>query len=300
MMPTLEKMGRVGAWTGQFAALPHGEVRRAIAHIEQLGMPALWYGEAFGREVMALGSLLLESSSRLVVASGIANIYGRDATAMVNGARSLAEASDDRFVLGIGVSHAPLVERRGHEYSTTYRDLEEYLAAMEEVVTGGPDPASPVPVVVGALGPRMSQLAAAKTQGVHPYFTPVSHTARTRKLIGSSFLAPEQMVILTDDRAAARAIAEQTARLYLRMDNYRRMLKSQGLSDADLDEFSDAVFEAVFAWGTPEACVARVAEHLDAGADHVCVQVLSGDPATFPHQDWASLAPVLLDLGDGP
>ncbi|MCP3974345.1 MAG: TIGR03620 family F420-dependent LLM class oxidoreductase [bacterium] len=298
MMPTLERMGRIGAWTGQFASLAHGDVRHAAAHLESLGIPALWYGEAFGREVMALGSLLLESTSSLVVASGIANIYGRDATAMVNGARSLAEASGDRFVLGIGVSHRPMVQHRGHEYTTTYRDLSMYLEAMAAVTKGGPEPAEPVPVVVGALGPQMSRLAAARAQGVHPYFTPVSHTAQTRLLIGDSFLAPEQMVILTEDRTEARSIAAETARIYLRMANYRRMLNSQGLSEDDLDNFSDAMFDAVFAWGTPEKCVARAAEHLAAGADHVCVQVLTADKDSFANDEWTRLAPALLELAD--
>jgi probable F420-dependent oxidoreductase len=296
-MSTLERMGKVGAWTGQLAALPHAQVRRAAAHIEDLGMQALWYGEAFGREAMALGSLILESTESLVAASGIANIYARDATAMVNGARSLAESSNDRFVLGIGISHAPLVNRRGHDYISPYTELAGYLDAMAAAVTAGPDPAEPVPVVVGALGPTMSRLAADRTQGVHPYFTPVSHTEQTRRLIGpDSFLAPEQMVIVTDDIAVARARAVRTARRYTRMDNYRRMLRSQGLDDDDMDNFSEAFFEAIFAWGTPDACAARVAEHLAAGADHVCVQVLGADDSTFPHGDWQLLGPALTEL----
>ena len=297
MMPTLEHMGRVGAWSGQLAGLPHAQVRRAAAHIEDLGLGALWYGEAFGREAMALGSLILESTEHLIVASGIANIYGRDATAMVNGARSLAESSNDRFVLGIGISHEPLVNRRGHEYSSPYKELNGYLDAMADVETAGPDPAEPIPVLVGALGPRMSLLAAERTQGVHPYFTPVSHTAATRELIGrGTFLAPEQMVIVTNDIAVARARAVRTARTYTRMANYRRMLRSQGLGDDDMDNFSEAFFEAIFAWGDAEACAARVAEHLAAGADHVCVQVLGADDGTFPHAEWELLGPALAEL----
>lgn len=295
-MTVLERMGRVGAWTGQFAALPHGEVREATSHIESIGMRGLWYGEAFGREAMSLGSLLLESSDELVVASGIANIFGRDATAMVNGARSLAEASGDRFVLGIGVSHAPLVNRRGETYEAPYRVLDDYLTAMDEVLTAGPEPGEPVPVVVGALGPQMSGLSARRTDGVHPYFTPVTHTAETRSIIGDAFLAPEQMVILTNDRAKARAIAASTAEGYLRMTNYRRMLADQGLDDEELDGFGDGLFERVFAWGDAEACVSRVAEHLDAGADHVCVQVLDADTSRFPMAGWAELAPALREL----
>lgn len=296
MMPTLERMGRVGVWTSQFAALPQREVRDAVAHLETLGLPALWFGEAFGREAMALGSLLLESTKRMVVASGIANIYARDATAMVNGARSLAEASGDRFVLGIGVSHAPLVTGRGAAYLSPYGALDDYLTAMSEVRKAGPDPDDPVPVVVGALGPRMCALAARRVQGVHPYFTPVSHTKETRGIIGESFLAPEQMVILTDDRSEAMAVAKKVGAGYLRLPNYLRMLASQGFDGDEVEAFSDAFFDAIFAWGDAAACAARVAEHLDAGADHVCVQVLPTSPGPFPADEWSQLAPALAEL----
>lgn len=296
MMPTLQRMGRVGAWTGRFATTPHSEVRAAVAHLEELEVPALWYGEAFGREVMALGSLLLESSTRLVVASGIASIFARDATAMVNGARSLAEASGNRFVLGIGVSHAPMVSRRGEAYVDPYGSLDEYLTAMEAVNTAGPDPSEPLPVVVGALGPKMSTLAARRTQGVHPYFTPVGHTRRTREIVGDAFLAPEQMVILTTDEAEARAIAGAAAQPYLRMVNYRRMLVGQGFAEDEIDGFSDRLFDAIFGWGDAAACVARVAEHLDAGADHVGVQILGSDLTRFAGDEWTRLAPALAEL----
>ena len=296
MMPALERMGRVGVWTSSFAALDHGTVRESAAHLESLGLGSLWFGEAMGREAFSLGSLLLESTDEIVVASGIANIYARDATAMVNGARSLAEASDNRFVLGIGVSHAPLVERRGQVFERPYQALSEYLDAMATATKGGPDPSEPVPLVVGSLGPRMSRLAADRAQGIHPYFTPVTHTAETRALVGQDvFLAPEQMVILTDDETEARSIAAINAKRYLAMPNYRRMLATQGLSADDMDTFSDALFQAVFAWGDAEACASRVAAHLDAGADHVCVQLLaeSGD---FPAEGWSTLAPALLEL----
>lgn len=294
-MGVLEGMGRVGVWTAAFAALDHRSVRLAVRHLESVGMRALWYGEATGREVFALGSLLLESTEDLIVASGIANIYARDATAMVNGARSLAEASDDRFVLGVGLSHAPMVQRRGQAYGRPYDTLVDYLDAMASAPTAGPDPTEPVPVVVGALGPRMSQLAASRTQGIHPYFTPVGHTAETRALVGAdTFLAPEQMVILTADRAEARELAASTAQIYLRMENYRQMLRSQGFDDEALDHFSDAVFDAVFAWGDVDRCVARVGAHLDAGADHVAVQLLSSE--AFPADGWSQLGPALAEL----
>ena len=297
MMPALERMGRVGVWTSVFAALDHRSVRDGAAHLESLGLRSLWYGEAMGREAFALGSLLLESTRETIVASGIANIYARDATAMVNGARSLAESSGNRFVLGIGVSHAPLVERRGQAYERPYAALVDYLDAMASVTKGGPDPSEPVPVVVGSLGPRMCQLATDRTQGIHPYFTPVAHTAEIRALVGpDTFLVPEQMVILTDNEDEARAIAAANAQRYLAMPNYRRMLNSQGLSDGDLDSFSDAVFEAVFAWGDADACATRVAAHLDAGADHVCVQLLGPDASVLPAEGWSRLAPALLEL----
>ncbi len=171
---------------------------------------------------------------------------------------------------------------------------------MSDVPSIGPDPNESIPVVVGALGPQMCKLSARRTDGVHPYFTPVTHTAETRTLIGEAFLAPEQMVILSNDRSEARGIAEAMAGRYTRSTNYRRMLNSQGLSDEELDEFSDALFERIFVWGDPEACTARVAEHLDAGADHVCVQVLTADMSRFPIEEWTALTPALRELESGP
>ncbi len=291
------RLPSVGVWTGQFASLPAGDVRIAARGLEAMGYGALWYGEAFGREAIALGSLLLESTDRMVVASGVANIYVRDATAMVNGARSLAEASNGRFVLGIGVSHAPLVTGRGHRYERPYSDMVAYLDAMESVRSLGPEPPDEVPVVLAALGPRMLQLSADRTAGAHPYFTPVSHTAMARRIMGpDAILAPEQMVVLETDPVAARAVARRAMAPYLRMVNYRQMLEASGFEQSELDDLSDDVVDAIVAWGDVATCVSRVAAHLEAGADHVPVQVLTPQSDVFPVEAFATLAPALMEL----
>ena len=291
-------MSSFGVWTGQFASLPAVQVRAAVARLEELGYRSIWYGEAFGREAIALGSLILESSERTVAVSGIANIYVRDATAMVNGSRSLAEASGGRFVLGIGVSHGPLVKNRGHTYRRPYSDMAGYLDAMEAVRTLGPPPPGDVPVLLAALGPRMLELSATRTAGAHPYFTPVSHTAMARGVMGpDAFLAPEQMVVLDTDARRARTVARKAMSPYLAMPNYRRMLYACGFTDAELDELHDHVVDAIVAWGDVEACVSRVAAHLNAGADHVPVQVLHDRTDVFPLEQFAELAPALQGLG---
>ena len=292
------ELGRVGVWTSKLGQLPETEARRAVAEIEALGFGVIWYPEIMAKEAMSQAALLLASGKRITVATGIANIWARDPAAMINGARTLVEAFPDRFLLGIGVSHAPTVARRGHQYRSPLATMGAYLDAMDAVPYMGPRPAAEPPVVLAALGPRMLQLAAGRTRGAHPYFVPVEHTVFARRELGEeALLAPEQAVVLSTDSDEARQIARTHTRHYLALDNYRNNLLRLGWSEADLaDAGSDALIDAIVAWGDVEAIQSRVAAHLAAGANHVGIQVLDKGLDHFPMDDLRRMAPALLEL----
>jgi probable F420-dependent oxidoreductase len=274
-------LGAVGVWS--FALQTHAarEEQEAIARHEQQGYRATWFPESIAsKEAFAHAALLLQASPRMVVATGIANIYARDPMAMANGARTLAEAFPGRFVLGIGVSHAPSVATRGGTYERPIERMGAYLDAMEAAGYTGPAPAPPVPLLLAALGPRMLELAAARTDGAHSYFVPVEHTAAARTRLGAdAVLAVEQTAVLDSDPSRAIEVARAFAGRYLALPNYADNLRRLGWGDEDLaGGGSDRLLEAVIAQGSAEAVAARVREHLDAGADHVCVQLRSADP----------------------
>jgi probable F420-dependent oxidoreductase len=292
------ELGRVGVWTSRLGQIPDAEARRAVAEIEDLGFGAIWYPEIMAKEAMSQAALLLAAGERITVATGIANIWARDPAAMINGARTLVEAFPDRFLLGIGVSHAPTVARRGHQYRSPLATMAAYLDAMDAAGYMGPRPAAEPPVVLAALGPRMLHLAAGRTRGAHPYFVPVEHTVFARKELGeAALLAPEQAVVLSTDSDEARQIARAHTRHYLALDNYRNNLTRLGWSEADLaDAGSDALVDAIVAWGDVEAIRSRVAAHLAAGANHVGVQVLDKGLDHFPMDDLRRMAPALLEL----
>jgi probable F420-dependent oxidoreductase len=274
-------------------------MRKAVSGIEDLGFRTLWFPESFAREAFAQGAMILAASERLIAASGIANLLARDATAMINGARTLEEAYPDRLLLGVGVSHGPSAERRGTAYTKPLSMMVDYLDGMENALYVGPPPAHEPTVVLAALGPKMLKLAAERTAGAHPYFVPVEHTSIAREIMGSeALLAPEQAVVLTTNADEARAIAREHTVRYLALPNYRNNLLRLGWTETDTaDAGSDALVDAVVAWGSIEAIRDRVAAHLNAGADHVGVQVLNGPPREFPINELRELAPALLELG---
>jgi probable F420-dependent oxidoreductase len=272
-------------------------VRKAAAEVEALGYGALWIPEAFGREVLTNASLLLHATRRLPIATGIANIWGRDPFAMVSAQRTLTEAFPDRFLLGLGVSHQPLVEGlRGHRYDRPLSTMRAYLDAMDAAPYQAPQPAAPLVRCIGALAPKMLMLAAERTWGAHPYFLPVEHTREARGILGPRpLLAPEQAVILETDADKARAIARRHMQTYLALPNYVRHLDRFGFQPADLEGGgSDRLVDAIVAWGDVDAVVKRVRARHEAGADHVCVQVLDADPQAVPIRQWRTLAPALL------
>jgi|DewCreStandDraft_2_1066082.scaffolds.fasta_scaffold07581_2 probable F420-dependent oxidoreductase len=292
-------LGRVGVWSFALETQTAAEEREAVRRIEELGYPALWVPEAVtSREIFSHASWLLASSERLVVASGIANIWARDPVAMANGWRMLTDAYPDRFVLGLGVSHAPSVARRGARYERPYTRMRAYLDAMDRAASSAPEPEAEPRRMLAALGPRMLELAAERSLGAHPYFVPVEHTAFARSRLGPEpVLAVEQTAVLETDPAEARRIARLFAVDYLQTTNYANNLRRMGWSDQDIaGQGSDALIDAVVAWGDVDRIASRVRAHLDAGADHVCVQVVSEDETDVCLKELAELAPALLSL----
>ncbi|MFI9051165.1 LLM class F420-dependent oxidoreductase [Streptomyces sp. NPDC053427] len=268
------RIGPVGVWHGGLGRVSAATARRAAAEIERLGYGALWFGEGPGTEAVSRAAVLLAATARMTVATGIANIWVRDAAAAKAAAHTLAEAYDGRFLLGLGASHAPLVDRRGHTYAKPLTAVREYLDAMDAAPYDGPDGPAPARVLA-ALGPKMLELARDRAAGAHPYFVTPEHTARARAALGTGpLLAPEQAVLLESDPAKARSLArEHHTRFYLQLPNYTGSLRRLGFGDEDFaDGGSDRLVDAIVAWGDVDAVRRRVREHHEAGADHVAVQ----------------------------
>jgi probable F420-dependent oxidoreductase len=292
------RIGRVGVWLGSIALEPAREERAAVARLEELGYGTAWFGEGpTNREALSHAALLLGASKRIMIATGIANIWARDAAAAINGANTLNEACEERFLLGLGVSHAPSVNSRGHEYAKPLTAMRGYLEAIDEHSYTAPTPAHPSPVVLAALRPKMLELARQRTAGAHPYFVPPAHTAKARAILGPrSLLAPEQVVVLETGAARARDLGRRHMASYLRLPNYVNNLRTLGYQDADFaDGGSDRLVDAIVAWGAEDAIAQRVREHLDAGADHVAIQAYA-ENADAALEQLERLAPLLLAL----
>jgi probable F420-dependent oxidoreductase len=293
-----EQVGRVGVWLGGLGRTPWPEAREAARRIEAAGYGALWLSETpTGREPLAHAALLLEATERITIATGIASIWARDALAARNGALALAEAHPGRFTLGLGVSHAPAVQLRGQEYNKPLTAMKGYLDALDAAPYDGAVPSAPVPLVLAALRPKMLELSRSRTSGAHPYFVPVEHTTAAREALGPEpLLAPEVSIVVATDAEVARGRARSFMKLYLQLPNYTNNLRDLGWGDADLaDGGSDALVDAIVGWGDLDAVTARVKAHLDAGADHVCIQPVGASIADAVAEAEA-LAPRLLGL----
>ncbi|HEX6213020.1 MAG TPA: TIGR03620 family F420-dependent LLM class oxidoreductase [Methylomirabilota bacterium] len=289
------QLGRVGVW-GALATASAAQERPAAAELERFGYTALWFGEGPAtKEAFVHAATLLAATERIVVATGIANIYARDATAMNNAGLLLAEAYPGRFVLGLGVSHLPLVQARGHDYRRPLTARREYLDAMDRVKYAPPPPPQPLPRVLAALRRRMLELARDRTEGAHPYLVTPEHTARARAVLGAApILAPEQAVIVEPDASRARAAGRRHLALYLTLPNYVNNFRAMGFGDADLSNGgSDRLVDALVAWGDVDAVVERVRQHHAAGADHVAIQAIATEPGRAL-DDLRVLAPALL------
>ena len=287
------KPGRVGIFAGSLTAQPATVQRQVVAEIEKLDYGTLWFGEALGREAFVQASILLSATSSLVIASGIANIWGRDPMAMAAGGRALAEAWPDRFILGLGVSHAPMVATRGHDYSRPVSVMRDYLDRMEQAPWRGPEAPMP-PLVLAALGPKMVALAAERTAGAYPYFTTAEHIRLVREQLGPEpFMGADLPVVLAGTRAEARSIGDPHTSSYLRTDNYRKNLLRLGWKTEDLEPpGSDELFDAVVAWGDLAAVRQRVGQLLDAGADQVILNLVTKDRSVPYLSELRALAPL--------
>jgi probable F420-dependent oxidoreductase len=294
------RLGRIGVWLGAFSVAAADEARGAAREIDAIGYDTLWYPEGLGnRESFTNGAVLLAATERIRVASGIANIWGRDAVAAANAARVLADAWEDRFLLGLGVSHPRQVDPRGHRYEKPVARMSAFLDAMDDDPFVSPDGTRverpPVLRVLAALRPPMLRLAAAKALGALTYLVPVEHTRRAREILGpDALLVAEQKVVLASGPAEARARARAAIGWYLDTPNYVDNLRWLGFKDADFEEGgSDALVHALVVAGDEEAIRERVQEHLDAGATQVAIHPLEdGDP--FGLETLRRLAPLLL------
>ena len=290
-------LGPVGIWTFALDLQPVARAREVASELEELGYGAIWIPDAVGRDPLVHAALLLGGSNRITVGTGIAQIYGRDPMTMTGGWKTITEAFPGRFVLGLGVSHQPMVEGlRGQTYGPPLTAMREYLERMDNAMYVAAEPKEPPRRVLAALGPKMLALAAERADGAHPYNVPPEHTARAREILGpDKLLAPEQAVVLETDPVEARRIARAHMAIYLDLPNYMNNLRRFGITDHDIaDGGSDRLVDTLVAWGDVDAVRVRVQAHLDAGADHVAVQVLTPERGTLPLGDWRKLAPALL------
>lgn len=289
-MTDAPSVGRVGVWSSELrtAALP--DVAQAAAELDELGYDAIWLpGRADDIEARISG--ILGATRTLTVATGILSIWLHSAAETAAMHARITAAFPGRFLLGIGVSHAPLVARAGQTYDKPLSAMKAYLDELD---------AAPVPVprsqrVIAALAPRMLALAKDRSRGSHPYLVTPEHTRYARSVLGpDALLAPEQMVVLETDPERARTVARDKLELYFGLPNYVANLMRTGFLPEDVEHGgSDRLVDAIVAWGTPESIAARVVEHRAAGADHVCVQVLPVDGESIPRTAWRTLAPAL-------
>ena len=264
-----------------WAGMDHVRAVEAAAfakRIEAWGYGALWISEAVGRESLSASAWLLANTTKLTIATGIANIYARDAQAVAAGTSTLNELSNGRFLLGLGVSHVPLVEGRQHRYGKPVETMRAYLKAMGEAAYSAAPPPEKPKTVIAALGPKMLALAAELADGAHPYNVTPEHTAQARKVLGpGKLLCVEQAAILESDAGKARALARQFLATYLGLPNYYNNWNRLGFTDADREHGgSDRLIDALIVWGDEKTIRARLDAHAQAGADHVCVQTIGG------------------------
>ena len=280
----------VGVWSSQLRYGDAGQAAEAAAELEELGFTALWIPDV-GGPVLDSVDHLLSSTKQVVIATGILNLWMHEPADVAAAYASLSAKHGERFLLGIGVSHAPLIDSKEPGlYRKPLAATRAYLDAIDATD-------NPVPVanrVLAALGPKMLELSATRSRGAHPYLVTPDHTRYAREHLGDGpLLLPEQTVLLTEDETEARKLGTDWLRAYLALPNYANNLLRSGFTQEDVTSVSDRLFDAIIAWGDEETVLRRVNEHLAAGADHVCVQVLTADPREFPREQWRRLGAAL-------
>lgn len=289
------EIGPIGLWHGGFDGIPASQMREVVAELEAMGWPCVWIPETVARDPFVAASVMLDATTTLKIATGIASIWARDAMTTANATKTLNEAHDGRFLLGLGVSHHTITEWvRKLDYSKPLTKMREYLERMDASMFKGIEPAEPPTRVIAALGPKMLALGAESADGVHPYFVPVEHTAVAREAVGpDKIVATEQMVVLDTDPATARATARKHMKIYTGLPNYANSLMRFGFTEEEVTNIDDRLVDAIVAWGSVDDIAARVREQRDAGASHVCIQVLRPD-RDQPITEWRELASALL------
>jgi probable F420-dependent oxidoreductase len=291
------KLGKLGAWAS-LDAFSAQDAAAFARRLEGRGFKTLWLPESRGRNVLVNASWMLANTTTLNIATGIANIYARDPMAARAAQLGLNEQSGGRFLLGLGVSHKPMVSgMRGHDYGKPVPTMRAYLEAMKAVQYGAPQPREAPLTVIAALGPLMLKLARESADGAHPYCVTPEHTAEARRILGpGKLLCPEQMVMLETDPVRARAGARVALAPYLAMENYCANWRRLGFNQADLaDGGSDRLIDANICWGDAATIRARIEDHWKAGADHVCIQSIhpSGLRTELDERVFDILAPMV-------
>lgn len=278
------KLGRLGAWYSTDKLSSPAQIREFVGTVERLGYDVLWYPESRGNESFAVAAYMLAQTTKLKIGSSIASIYARDAFTSRRGMITLNDLFGGRFILGLGVSHPPMVEGlRGHTYEKPIPAMRRYLNGITKDQPGAAD----WPLCVAALGPLMMKLSGEMTQGAIPYNTNPRHTAEAAKTLGpNKWLAIEQKVTLETDPAKARALGRKELERYLALDNYRNNFLRIGFTEKDLENGgSDAFIDQMCLWGTADQVKAGLRAHFAAGATHVAIQPVhaEGDIAARDH-----------------
>jgi probable F420-dependent oxidoreductase len=284
-------LGRIGIWSSELRFGDRQAALTAAVSLEELGYRTLWVPGGAGGDLFGDVTALLRATEEVVVATGILNVWMHAASDVAAAHDAVRSAHPGRFLLGLGISHAPLVNAQGGRYERPLEVMTTYLDGLDAAVP-------PVPLgerVIAALGPRMLTLARERSGGAHPYLVTPEHTAQARSVLGEgATLAPEQAAVLETDPTLARDIGRKHLHRYLRLPNYTNNFLRLGFTPEDLDDGgSDRLVDGLVAWGDEAAVVARVRSHWDAGANHVCLQVLPREGEAFPSEQWRDLAAVL-------
>ncbi len=285
------ELGNLGVWSF-IDSMTAIEAAAFAQQLEAWGYSALWIPEAVGRDPFSIISYMAASTQKLIFATGIANIYARDPMSMNAIHKTVSELAPERFILGLGVSHAPLVaDIRGHEYKKPVTTMRNYLESMASAFYMGAMAKEQAPILLGALRENMLRLSAEKVSGAHPYFVTPDHTSWARKILGpDAWLCPEQMVLLEANADKARAIARSHIATYNGLENYKNNLKQFGFDEADFENGgTDKLVDAIVAWGDENVIRNRIQAHWDAGADHVCIQAIKEEADRGPDLELLAL-----------
>jgi probable F420-dependent oxidoreductase len=270
----MRQVGRLGVWY-PVDRLDGAGIRRLLRTVEDLGYSTFWYPEALGYESLSIASFMLANTTQLIIGSSIANIYARDPFTARRGLRTLSSLYDDRFILGLGVSHAPMVERvRGHVYDKPVPTMRRYLDGLYE----DPSNAAEWPVVIAALGPLMLKLAAERTAGAVPYNVTPEHTREARAALGPDKLLVVEQKVCLDTDPVARGLARRELHRYMTLTNYRNNWLRIGFTEADLAEGgSDRFLDAMVLRGDATTIARGLRAHFEAGATQVCIQPIHAE-----------------------